>query len=69
MGNLSHVDKRISPVFRFIYTRALRGYYHIYKNPYVGGFVKLAEPVVARMGQRQVTSNVGNLKDLLEAQG
>ena len=35
----------------------------------VGGFFKLAEPIVARMGQRQAEADFANLKDLLEAQG
>ncbi len=34
----------------------------------VGGFFKLAEPLVARMIQRQVEASNANLKDLLEAQ-
>jgi hypothetical protein len=33
-----------------------------------GGFFKLAEPLVARMLDRQWDTNAGNLKDLLEAQ-
>ena len=33
----------------------------------VGGFFKLAEPLVARMLQRQVDTDTANLKDLLEA--
>lgn len=33
-----------------------------------GGFFKLAEPIVARMGKRQVDTNLANLKELLEAQ-
>jgi uncharacterized membrane protein len=32
-----------------------------------GGFFKLAEPVIARMLQRQVDTDTANLKDLLEA--
>jgi uncharacterized protein YndB with AHSA1/START domain len=35
----------------------------------VGGFYKLAEPIVARMARRQSEADFGNLKDLLEAQG
>lgn len=35
----------------------------------VGGFFKLAEPLVARMLKRQFDANNANLKDLLEAQG
>lgn len=34
-----------------------------------GGFFKLADPIVARMGKRQMESELANLKDLLEAQG
>jgi len=34
----------------------------------VGGFFKLAEPIVNRMLQRQWETNLSNLKDLLEAQ-
>jgi uncharacterized membrane protein len=34
----------------------------------VGGFFKLAEPVVARMLKRQFETDSANLKDLLEAQ-
>ena len=34
-----------------------------------GGFFKLAEPILARMVRRQVETDFGNLKDLLEAQG
>ena len=33
-----------------------------------GGFFKLAEPIFARMLQRQYETNFANLKDLLEAQ-
>jgi uncharacterized protein YndB with AHSA1/START domain len=32
-----------------------------------GGFFKLAEPIMARMARRQVTSDAQTLKDLLEA--
>ena len=32
-----------------------------------GGFFKLAEPILARMVRRQIESDFGNLKDLLEA--
>ena len=35
----------------------------------VGGFFKLAEPIVARMLKRQFETDIANLKDLLEAQG
>jgi uncharacterized protein YndB with AHSA1/START domain len=35
----------------------------------VGGFFKLAEPLVARMLKRQTESDTANLKDLLEARG
>ena len=34
----------------------------------LGGLFKLAEPVVARMAKRQVEADIGNAKDLLEAQ-
>ena len=34
----------------------------------IGGFFKLAEPLVARMGQRQADADFANLKDLVEAQ-
>ncbi len=34
----------------------------------MGGFFKLAEPVVAAMSRRQMESMLGNLKDILEAQ-
>ncbi len=34
----------------------------------LGGFFKLAEPLVARMLRRQFETNFANLKDLLEAQ-
>lgn len=34
----------------------------------VGGFFKLAEPVVVRMGKRQAEAELANLKDLLETQ-
>lgn len=34
----------------------------------VGGFFKLAEPLVARSGRRQTEANLANLKDLLEAE-
>jgi uncharacterized membrane protein len=33
-----------------------------------GGFFRLAEPIVARMFQRDVEANLANLKDILEAQ-
>jgi uncharacterized protein YndB with AHSA1/START domain len=35
----------------------------------VGGFFKLAEPIVARMAQRQADTDYANLKDLIEAHG
>lgn len=35
----------------------------------IGGFFKMAEPLVARMIQRQFEADMANLKDLLEAQG
>ena len=35
----------------------------------LGGFFRLAEPLVARMAQRQFNADYANLKDLLEAQG
>ena len=35
----------------------------------VGGFFKLAEPLVARMLERQFKTDSANLKDLLESQG
>ncbi len=35
----------------------------------LGGFFKLAEPIVARMMQRQWETNLANLKDVLEMQG
>ena len=34
----------------------------------IGGFFKLAEPLVDRMLRRQFETNLANLKDLLEAQ-
>ncbi len=34
----------------------------------MGGFFRLAEPLVARMMRRQFKTNFANLKDLLEAQ-
>ena len=34
----------------------------------VGGFFKLAEPIVARMAQRQAEADFANLKDLVEVQ-
>ncbi len=34
----------------------------------LGGFFKLAEPLVARMLKRQFETNFANLKDILEAQ-
>jgi hypothetical protein len=34
----------------------------------VGGFFKLAEPVVGRMAKRQTEANLANLKDILESQ-
>lgn len=35
----------------------------------IGGFFKLAEPVVGRMVSRQVEGDLANLKDLLESTG
>ena len=35
----------------------------------VGGFFKLAEPIIARMAQRQAEADNANLKDIMEAQG
>jgi len=35
----------------------------------VGGFFKLAEPLVARSGGRQTEANLATLKDILEAGG
>ena len=34
----------------------------------VGGFFKLAEPLVSRMAQRTWTANYANLKDLMESE-
>lgn len=34
-----------------------------------GGFFRLAEPLLSRMLQRQWDANLGNLKDILEAEG
>jgi len=34
----------------------------------IGGFFKIAEPLVVRMIRRQMEADMGNLKDLLEAQ-
>jgi hypothetical protein len=34
----------------------------------VGGFFKLAEPIVGRMAKRQTEANLANLKDILESQ-
>jgi len=33
----------------------------------IGGFFKLAEPLVASMGKRQIEADFANLKDLMEA--
>ena len=33
-----------------------------------GGFFRLAEPIVARMVQRQINADYANLEELLEAQ-
>ena len=33
----------------------------------IGGFFRLAEPIIARMMKRQVEADYANLKDLLEA--
>lgn len=35
----------------------------------IGGFFKLAEPIVVRAGKRQWESDLATLKDLLEARG
>jgi uncharacterized protein YndB with AHSA1/START domain len=35
----------------------------------MGGFFKLAEPVMARMSRRQLEGMLANLKDLLEVEG
>lgn len=32
-----------------------------------GGFFKLAEPILVRIGKRQFESDLANLKDLMEA--
>ena len=32
-----------------------------------GDFTGIAEPILVRMAQRQISANLGNLKDLLEA--
>ena len=34
----------------------------------ISGFFRLAEPLVVRMGKRQIEADYGNLKDLLESQ-
>ncbi len=34
----------------------------------VGGFFRFAEPLVARMGKRQMETQLANIKDLLEAE-
>ncbi|GAG63526.1 unnamed protein product, partial [marine sediment metagenome] len=34
----------------------------------IGGFFKLAEPIVARSARRQTEANLANLKDILEAE-
>jgi uncharacterized membrane protein len=39
----------------------------IRSNIEVGGFFKLAEPLVARSARRQTEANLANLKDILEA--
>jgi uncharacterized membrane protein len=39
----------------------------ISSNFEVGGFFKLAEPLVARSARRQTEANLANLKDILEA--
>lgn len=39
----------------------------IMANLDIGGFFKLAEPLVARSGRRQIEANMANLKDILEA--
>ena len=35
----------------------------------LGGFFRVAEPMVVRMGRRQMESDMADLKDLLEGQG
>ena len=35
----------------------------------LGGFFRVAEPMVVRMGRRQMESDMANLKNLLEGQG
>ena len=35
----------------------------------IGGFFRLAEPLVVRMGKRQIQTDYANLKDVLESQG
>ena len=34
----------------------------------LGGFFRVAEPIVVRMGRRQMETDMANLKDLLEGQ-
>jgi uncharacterized protein YndB with AHSA1/START domain len=34
----------------------------------VGGFFKLADPLISRMAKRQIEADLANLKDMLEAQ-
>ena len=34
----------------------------------LGGFFRIAEPIVVRMARRQMETEVANLKDLLEGQ-
>ena len=34
----------------------------------LGGFFRIAEPIVVRMARRQMETDMANLKDLLEAQ-
>ncbi len=38
-------------------------------NAELGGFFRIAEPIVVRMGRRQIETDMANLTDLLEAQG
>lgn len=37
-------------------------------NMDTGGFFRLAEPIISRIGQRQIEANFANLKDLIETQ-
>ena len=38
-------------------------------NAELGGFFRIAEPMVVRMARRQMETEMANLKDLLEGQG